>query len=73
MEGIKSCIYIISLQLDYIFLFQKKKGINVESSESEEEGVAMAVGKVGELPPSNSSEESSSEEELEVCVHSLFS
>lgn len=43
--------------------------MQVESSESsDEEASGMAVGQPGELPPSDSSEEESDEQEPEVCL-----
>lgn len=42
----------------------------MESSESEEEGAeGVAVGQPGELPPSDSSEEDSSEDDIQVNCH----
>ena len=44
--------------------------MQVESSESsDEEASGMAVGQPGELPPSDSGEEESDEQEEEVCPH----
>lgn len=56
----------------FIPVMQTKKGLTVESSESEsdadEEAEATAVGKPGELPPSDSE---SSADEVEVCTYAV--